>query len=206
MLCCLQLSNCTGAFRQRIQSNPPPLLFREQPISVRWTALFMPLDLATGKQRWRYATSGPVQESSPCVCNGTVYIGDLNGIFHAVDASTGKARWTFKSDAEIKSSPNCFGNRIYFGSYDQNLYCLCGRHRRADLEVHYRRARFIALLQSISSMYIYRGVMKRFAPSMWFQASKSIRCSSAPIQAHPRRCAKVMLMSGLSATRSSDST
>jgi outer membrane protein assembly factor BamB len=82
------------------------------------------VDLATGKLRWRYETSGPVQESSPCVCNGTVFIGDLNGVFHAVEASTGKVRWTFKSDAEIKSSPNCFGNRIYFGSYDQNLYCL----------------------------------------------------------------------------------
>ena len=82
------------------------------------------VDLATGKQRWRYATSGAVQESSPCVHNGTVYIGDLNGVFHAVDASTGKARWTFKADAEIKSSPNCSGNKVYFGSYDQNLYCL----------------------------------------------------------------------------------
>jgi eukaryotic-like serine/threonine-protein kinase len=82
------------------------------------------VELATGKQRWRYATSGPVQESSPCVHNGTVYIGDLNGIFHAVDAMTGKVRWTFKAGAEIKSSPNCSGNRIYFGSYDQNLYCL----------------------------------------------------------------------------------
>ncbi len=82
------------------------------------------VDLDTGKLRWRYATSGPVQESSPCVHNGIVYIGDLEGVFHAVDAATGKARWTFKAEGEIKSSPNCLGNRIYFGSYDQNLYCL----------------------------------------------------------------------------------
>ncbi len=82
------------------------------------------VDLATGKQRWRYATSGPVQESSPCVHNGLVYIGDLNGILHAVDALSGKARWTFKAASEIKSSPNVFHARVYFGSYDQNLYCL----------------------------------------------------------------------------------
>ena len=55
------------------------------------------VDLATGKLRWRYAASGPVQESSPCVHNGVVYIGDLNGILHAVDAASGKARWTFKA-------------------------------------------------------------------------------------------------------------
>lgn len=82
------------------------------------------VDLATGKQRWRYSTAGPVQESSPCVHNGTVYVGDLEGVLHAVDAATGKGRWTFKAETEIKSSPNCAGNRVYFGSYDQNLYCL----------------------------------------------------------------------------------
>jgi len=86
------------------------------------------LDLASGKQRWRYATSGPVQESSPCVYNGIVYVGDLNGVLHAVDVFSGKARWTFAAAAEIKSSPNVFGNRVYFGSYDQNLYCLSADH------------------------------------------------------------------------------
>ena len=123
MPCCLQLSSCTGAFRRRIQSNLPPLLFRSSLFRLNgWLSLcFGP---GNRQQRWRYTTSGPVQESSPCVCNGTVYVGDMDGIFHAVEASTGKARWTFKSGAEIKSSPNCFGNRVYFGSYDQNLYCL----------------------------------------------------------------------------------
>ena len=29
-----------------------------------------------------------------------------------------------KRGGEIKSSPSISGNRIYFGSYDQNLYCL----------------------------------------------------------------------------------
>jgi eukaryotic-like serine/threonine-protein kinase len=82
------------------------------------------IDLATGKQRWRYATAGFVQESSPCVRNGVVYIGDLNGVFHAVDAVSGKARWTFKAEGEIKSSPNWIDDKVYFGSYDQNLYCL----------------------------------------------------------------------------------
>jgi outer membrane protein assembly factor BamB len=82
------------------------------------------IDLATGKLRWRYTTTGPIQESSPCVQNGLAYIGDLNGILHAVDTTTGKVRWTFKAKAEIKSSPNCSGKRVYFGSYDQNLYCL----------------------------------------------------------------------------------
>lgn len=85
------------------------------------------VDLATGKQRWRYATTGPVQESSPCIQNGVAYVGDLEGILHAVDVKTGKALWTFKSESEIKSSPNCTSGGVYFGSYDQNLYCLSPR-------------------------------------------------------------------------------
>jgi eukaryotic-like serine/threonine-protein kinase len=82
------------------------------------------VDLAGGKLRWRYAAGAPVQESSPCVRNGTVFIGDLDGIFHAVDAASGKLRWKYKTGGEIQSSPNTYRNRVYFGSYDQNLYCL----------------------------------------------------------------------------------
>lgn len=82
------------------------------------------IDLATGKERWQYQTSGPVGESSPSVHDGIIFVGDLNGVLHAVDAATGKGRWTFKTDGEIKSSPNWSGNRILIGSYDQHLYCL----------------------------------------------------------------------------------
>ncbi len=82
------------------------------------------VNLSTGKRIWRYATTGPVQESSPCVHNGMVYVGDQEGVFHAVDTATGKVGWTYKTGGEIKSSPVCFQNRVYFGSYDQNLYCL----------------------------------------------------------------------------------
>jgi outer membrane protein assembly factor BamB len=82
------------------------------------------VDLATGRQRWRYKTAGPVQESSPCAAGGLVYVGDLSGVLHAVDAASGKPRWTFKAETEIKSSPNCSADKVYFGSYDQNLYCL----------------------------------------------------------------------------------
>jgi eukaryotic-like serine/threonine-protein kinase len=82
------------------------------------------IDLATGKQRWQYKTGGSFGESSPCVHNGVVYIGALEGLLHAVDATTGKAVWTFQTEGEIKSSPNVYQNCIYFGSYDQHLYCL----------------------------------------------------------------------------------
>lgn len=82
------------------------------------------IELSTGKLRWRYATSGPVQESSPSIQDGVVYVGDLNGVLHAVNANTGKGLWTFEAEAEIRSSPNYKSGRIFLGSYDQYLYCL----------------------------------------------------------------------------------
>ena len=73
------------------------------------------VDLGTGKARWQYATGSSVEESSPAVREGIVYVGDLDGMLHAVDAATGKARWTFKAEGEFKSSPNFSGDRIYIG-------------------------------------------------------------------------------------------
>src|SRR6266404_3440204 len=43
------------------------------------------VDLATGKERWKYKTAQDVEESSPAVsaASGTVFVGDLSGMFHA---------------------------------------------------------------------------------------------------------------------------
>src|SRR5258708_2365751 len=50
------------------------------------TGYLYAVDLATGKERWKYKVTGDlgIGESSPAVANGTVFIGDLAGTFHAV--------------------------------------------------------------------------------------------------------------------------
>jgi outer membrane protein assembly factor BamB len=94
------------------------------------SGLLIAVDLATGKERWKYKTAQDVEESSPAVsaASGTVFVGDLSGMFHAVDTATGKAKWTFKTGSEIKSSPVVFIDagveKVLIGSYDQTLYCL----------------------------------------------------------------------------------
>jgi len=95
--------------------------FRATPTltGVSQTALPRPLKL-----RWTYQAGTSIEESSPAVRAGVVYVGDLDGVFHAVDAATGKPRWTFKTEGEIRSSPNVAGDRVYFGSYDQTIYGL----------------------------------------------------------------------------------
>jgi outer membrane protein assembly factor BamB len=80
------------------------------------------LDLATGKERWKYK-GGPFKAPAS-VQYGTVYIGDLDGLFHAVEAVTGQKRWTFETQGDITAGANFVGKQVLFGSGDQMLYCL----------------------------------------------------------------------------------
>jgi outer membrane protein assembly factor BamB len=80
------------------------------------------LDLNSGNEKWHYEAApfkAPVS-----VRNGFVYVGDSDGIFHCVNAATGKVQWTFKTDSDISSGANFTGDKVLFGSGDENLYCL----------------------------------------------------------------------------------
>jgi len=85
------------------------------------------LDLATGKERFRYQAGGEIR-SSPAVLDGVVYVGDEAGTFHAVDTRTGARRWTFATGGAVTSSANFAvqGQRTFalFGSYDNFLYAV----------------------------------------------------------------------------------
>ncbi|HXT52268.1 MAG TPA: PQQ-binding-like beta-propeller repeat protein [Thermoanaerobaculia bacterium] len=85
------------------------------------------LDLATGKQRFRYEAGAEIR-SSPAVRGGVVYVGDEGGTFHAVDVRTGARRWAFKAGGAVTSSPNFAVDgdhtRALFGSYDNFLYAV----------------------------------------------------------------------------------
>ncbi len=80
------------------------------------------LDLATGKERWKY--KGGSFKAPASVHYGTVYIGDLDGVFHAVEAATGQKRWTFETQGDISGGANFVDKNILFGSGDETLYCL----------------------------------------------------------------------------------
>ncbi len=84
------------------------------------------IDLASGKPRWTYKTSGAlgIGESSPAVANGAVYVGDLEGVIHAVNAADGTRLWTFKTGSEVKASPVVVNGLVIIGSYDTHLYAL----------------------------------------------------------------------------------
>lgn len=56
--------------------------------------------------------------------NGTVYIGNLDGIFYAIDALTGTKKWEFKTADAIQSTPTVVDGIVYFASWDKKIYAL----------------------------------------------------------------------------------
>jgi outer membrane protein assembly factor BamB len=80
------------------------------------------LDLAAGKEKWRYK-AGPIKAPTS-VRNGFVYVGDSDGMFHCIEAATGKKSWSYETGAEISAGANFSGDAVLFGSGDETLYCL----------------------------------------------------------------------------------
>lgn len=128
----------TGVARSPLPDKPALLWTFETPEPIESTAAIVEdtvyvgsddgklyaLDLATGKQKWAYATDEVAFRSSPTVADGRVFAGDEDGVMHALDAKTGKQIWSFETDAEIISSVQVVDGKAVFGSYDGHLYAL----------------------------------------------------------------------------------
>ena len=90
-----------------------------------------PTGNATGIERWRYKTNGPVY-SSPAAFAGTCIFG--SGDFHIycldttinplMDAYIPQARWIDSAHSSVYSSPYIYNQIVYIGSHDYNLYAL----------------------------------------------------------------------------------
>jgi len=84
----------------------------------------------TREEVWNFATGGDV-DSSPKLVGDTVFFGSLDGYFYAVDTITHSLVWKFWSgnDHMVKSAPAISGNRLVFGTYNEdgtkgNVTCL----------------------------------------------------------------------------------
>jgi outer membrane protein assembly factor BamB len=96
------------------------------------TGYLLCLDLATGKERWRYRSIESKDEkefasgfAAPIgIAGDKVFAGDEAGTFHVVEAATGKKAWLLATDSEIVGGPTFLEDRVLFGSHDGKLYCL----------------------------------------------------------------------------------
>ncbi len=58
------------------------------------TTLRLPL-----AEKWHRSFEKTAFGAVPTIANGTIYLGDLDGTFHALDLATGATKWTFKAEA-----------------------------------------------------------------------------------------------------------
>ncbi len=92
------------------------------------------LEVATGRERWRYS-AGTLFRSSAAVAEGSVVVGGADGYVYALNLADGKLRWrgetegaTLDSEKEgfdrktIQGSPTVAGGKVYVGSRDAYLY------------------------------------------------------------------------------------
>jgi hypothetical protein len=98
------------------------------------------VDLATGAERWRFATTSPVW-SSPALADGVLYVGSGSGAVYALDAATGAPLWTFAAEGAVFSSPTLHAGTLFVGSDGGHLYALTGP-AEADARAPARRAVF----------------------------------------------------------------
>lgn len=89
----------------------------------------------TGEPLWTFDNGEdmkPVSISSPCLADGSLYIGegfhqDSGCRLYCLDAETGTKRWDFETGSHVESSPCVAGGRVYFGAGDDGVYCLDAR-------------------------------------------------------------------------------
>jgi outer membrane protein assembly factor BamB len=83
------------------------------------------LDPKTGKELWKFNTSGQV-DASPVIVNGRVYVGSLDtgGDFYVLDAKTGKQIQLIQLDDAVSGSAAVGPDCIVVGTDKGTVYCL----------------------------------------------------------------------------------
>ena len=81
------------------------------------------VDLATGKEQWRFKTRSAVF-SSPTIAGDVVVFSDLSGLVHALTTTTGKELWNFPLPDRPLASPVLGDHVLYLACDDGKLLAL----------------------------------------------------------------------------------
>ena len=91
---------------------------------------------------WKKPGHG-VLEYPPSYVDGVLYLAADSGWVGAYHAQSGELIWS-KRFPKVLNQPAYYRGRVYFGSYDRNIYALDARHRQGGLEEEHRRADGVA--------------------------------------------------------------
>lgn len=82
------------------------------------------LTASDGKLNWKFKTNAAVM-GCPIIINDIVYIGGSDKVFRALDLKSGKPVWLFTDlNGFVETKPAFYNNKILFGAWDENFYCL----------------------------------------------------------------------------------
>ena len=84
------------------------------------------LQAESGKLLWRSNTGGSIA-GSPCIADGSVYVGNFGGIVSAYDLHSGKRRWQFDAGTAIYASASFSEGKIFIGTTGGMMYALDAR-------------------------------------------------------------------------------
>lgn len=86
----------------------------------------------TGNEVWSHSTEEPIYASNPLATEAAVYTGADDGYFRALQPETGELLWRYDIGDTVRSLPAPYDGRLYFGSYDSNLYALEEEPQESD--------------------------------------------------------------------------
>jgi outer membrane protein assembly factor BamB len=89
-----------------------------------WGEFIWALDAQTGAEKWRFNGPGGVQETTPAVVSGVVYVGGHNGRVYALNASTGNKIWEYDTGKPNLWGTTVAGGVVYTGSESGKLFAL----------------------------------------------------------------------------------
>jgi outer membrane protein assembly factor BamB len=81
------------------------------------------VDLASGKENWRFETNGKIR-STPLANAGRIYFGSWDQHVYALDASTGEEIWKFDTGGIVQSSPAIGEGMLFVGSRNPKIFAL----------------------------------------------------------------------------------
>ena len=82
------------------------------------------LETTSGKQLWKHETLKPIV-ASPVIHDKTIFVGSSDGRFRAINLQNGTLKWDFDSVKNfVVTRPLVYGDKIIFGSWGTELYCL----------------------------------------------------------------------------------
>jgi outer membrane protein assembly factor BamB len=128
------LAGITGCFAASDASQARSVNKSDQPVAGGDWPLFRGNSLATAvatsslpsqpELLWTYTPEKTAFAATPLVVNGFVYVGDLDGGFHAIDLVTGKEKWKTKQNAGYNAAAAYRDGRVYVGDVDGVFHCL----------------------------------------------------------------------------------